>query len=327
MLVLTKSDITRLLPMEACIEVMASAMTQTSQRRVTLPLRQFMPVPNTTGRLGLMPGYIADPARFGLKIVSKYDRPPGSKHGTHVGAVMLFDAAEGLVLALLEGGTLTAIRTAAASALATRTLALADSKVLGVLGCGEEAHVHIPAMLAVRPFQQIIIWGRNIERVKAFIARLNLPAGVTARAALNVEDVMAVADVVCTVTSAASPILKGEWIRPGTHLNLVGSAVATTAEVDSECVKRARFYVDYREAAMAQAGELLNAIKAGVVTPEHIVGEIGDVLIGKAPGRQSATDITLYKSLGISAQDLAAADFVYNAAVAAKAGTNVDLGS
>ena len=182
-------------------------------------------------------------------------------------------------------------------------------------------------MLAVRPFKDIVVWGRNIEKVKAFIAHLSLPAGVTARAAMNVQDVMAVADVVCTVTSAATPILKGDWLRPGTHLNLVGSAVATTAEVDSGCVKRARFYVDYREAAMAQAGELLNAIKAGVVTAEHIVGEIGEVLIGKAPGRQSAADITVYKSLGISAQDLAAADLVYNAALEAKAGIDVELGS
>jgi len=325
MLVLTKSAITRLLPIAACIDVMASAMTQTSQRRVTLPLRQFMPVPNTTGRLGLMPGYIAEPARFGLKIVSKYDRPAGSKHGTHVGAVMLFDAAEGLPLALLEGGTLTAIRTAAASGLATRTLARADSTVLGILGCGEEAHMHIPAMLAVRPFSEALVWGRNIEKAKAFVSHLHLPGGVTARAVASAQEVVGASDVVCTTTSAATPILEGAWIKPGTHLNLVGSAVATTAEVDSTCVQRSRFYVDYREAALAQAGELLNAIKAGVVTPEHIVGEIGEVLINKIPGRRTADEITVYKSLGISAQDLAAADYVYTAARAQNIGLDINL--
>jgi ornithine cyclodeaminase len=324
MLILTRADIRRLLPVAACIEVMATAMKQVSERRVTLPLRQFMAVPGTTGRLGLMPGYIAEPARFGLKIVSKYDRPAGSLHGTHIGAVMLFEAAEGLPLALLEGGTLTAIRTAAASALATRTLARPDASTLGVLGCGEEAHVHIPAMLAVRPITSIKVWGRSAERAKVFVDHLALPAGVTARAVSTAEDATH-ADVVCTVTSAATPILKGDWIQPGTHLNLVGSAVASTAEVDSTCVARARFFVDYREAALAQAGELLNAIKAGVVTADHIRGEIGDVLLGKVPGRAGASDITVYKSLGISAQDLAAADHVYNAARAARAGIDVSL--
>lgn len=325
MLILTKSDVARLLPIPACIEVMASAMTQTSARRVTLPLRQFMPVPGTTGRLGLMPGYIAEPPRFGLKIVSKYDRPAGSMHGTHVGAVMLFDAAEGLPLALMDGGSLTAIRTAAASALATRTLARADARTLGVLGCGEEAHVHIPAMLAVRKFTSIRVWGRNPARARAFVDHLTLPAGVTAEAVASAEDAVAAADVICTVTSAPTPILNGDWLRPGTHLNLVGSAVATTAEADTACVTRARFYVDYREAALAQAGELLNAIKAGAVSPAHIVGEIGEVLLGQAPGRRSAEEITVYKSLGIAAQDLAAAEYVYTAARAVGAGVAVNL--
>ena len=325
MLVLSKSEIARLLPIPACIDIMARAMTQTSQRRVSLPLRQFMPVPQTTGRLGLMPGYIAEPARFGLKIVAKYDRPLGSKHGTHVGAVMLFDAVEGLPLALLEGGTLTAIRTAAASGLATRTLARPDSIVLGLLGCGEEAHVHIPAMLAVRPFVEILVWGRSLDKAQAFVGRLDLPTGITARVMASAHDVVAASDVVCTVTSAAMPILNGDWIKPGTHLNLVGSAVATTAEVDSTCVARSQFYVDYREAALAQAGELLNAIKAGIVTPAHIAGEIGEVLLGTAPGRKSPDDITIYKSLGIAAQDLAAADYVYTAARAQNVGIEVDL--
>lgn len=325
MLILTKSDVVRLLPIPACIEVMASAMRQTSERRVVLPLRQHMPVPETKGRLILMPGYIAEPARFGLKIVSKYERPAGSVHGTHVGGVMLFDAAEGLALGLMEGGSLTAIRTAAASALATRTLARPNSTTLGMLGCGEEAHVHIPAMLAVRPITEVKVWGRNAERARSFVEHLKLPAGVTARAVDSAEDATH-ADIVCTTTSAPTPILKGAWIEPGTHLNLVGAAVATTAEVDHDCVARSRFYVDLREAAFAQAGELLNAIKAGVVTAEHIKGEIGEVLLGKAPGRASDADITVYKSLGIAAQDLAAAEYVVTAAHAAKAGIEVDLG-
>jgi ornithine cyclodeaminase len=325
MLVLTRSEVTRLLPIPACIEVMRDAMMQVSRRQVVLPLRQFMPVPETKGKLGLMPGYIAAPASFGVKIVSKYERPPGSPHGTHVGAVMLFDAEHGLPLALLEGGTLTAIRTSAASALATRTLARPDASRLAIIGCGEEAHYHLQAMLAVRPIREIVVWGRSREKADAFIAHQDIPAQASIRTAATVQEALSSADLVCTVTSAATPILEGAWIRPGTHLNLVGSAIPTTAEVDSTTVTRSRFYVDYREAALAQAGELLTAIKAGLVTPEHIVGEIGDVLNGTKPGRQSADEITVYKSLGITAQDLAAAHAVYAAAKAQGVGHEIDL--
>jgi ornithine cyclodeaminase len=147
----------------------------------------------------------------------------------------------------------------------------------------------------------------------------------TLRTAATVADAVAEADVVCTVTSAATPILRGEWLRPGTHLNLVGSAIPTTAEVDSACVARGRFYVDYREAALAQAGELLAAIKEGVVTAQHIVGEIGEVLLGRVPGRTAPQEITIYKSLGITAQDLAAAHYVFSAALRAGRGQDVDL--
>jgi ornithine cyclodeaminase len=324
MLIITKSEIEQLLPVRDCIEVMDAAMRQVSQRRVVLPLRQFMPVPETKGKLGLMPGYIADPASFGVKIVSKYERPAGSPHGTHVGAVMLFDAEHGLPLALMEGGTLTAIRTSAASALATRALSRTGSKRLAILGCGEEAHHHLHAMLAVRDIKEVVVWGRTRSKAEAFIAHQHVK-GVTLSTTATVQEAVAEADIVCTVTSATTPILKGEWLRAGTHLNLVGSAIPTTAEVDSACVRRGRFYVDYREAALAQAGELLNAIKDGAVTAEHIVGEIGEVLLGAKPGRTNPEDITIYKSLGITAQDLAAAHTVYEAAKSKGLGLTVDL--
>ena len=325
MLILTRSQIEALLPVAACIEVMDGAMRQVSRRDVVLPLRQFMGVPGAKGKLGLMPGYIAEPARFGVKIVSKYERPAGSPHGTHVGAVMLFDAAEGLALALLEGGSLTAIRTCAASALATRALARPDAHRLAILGCGEEAHHHLQAMLAVRPVTKIVVWGRDRAKAEAFVAHQNIPAGVSMSTADTVKAAVADADIVCTVTSAATPILEGAWVKPGTHLNLVGSAIPTTAEVDSACVAKARFYVDYREAALAQAGELLAAIAAGVVTEAHIVGEIGEVLLGSKPGRQTADDITVYKSLGVTAQDLAGAEYVYAAAKSQGVGVQLDL--
>jgi len=325
MLVINKSDIEQLLSPEQCVELMDSAMRRTSEGRVVLPLRQFMALPRRDGKLGLMPGYLDEPPCFGVKIVSKFSRPPGNPHGTHVGAVMLFDADSGLPCALLEGGTLTALRTAAASALATRTLARPDAHRLAIIGCGEQARRHIEALLQVRPINCIRIWGRSPERLEAFLDALVLPRGVSARAASSVAEAVGEADIVCTVTSAAEPVLQGAWLPRGVHLNLVGSAVPGTAEVDSDCVAHARYYVDYRAAALLQAGELLRAMETGRVSKDHIVGELGEVLLGRVPGRQSDSEITLYKSLGIAAQDLAAAHFVYRRALEEGLCDDVDL--
>jgi ornithine cyclodeaminase len=326
MRVLKASDVEALLPMEICIELMAGAMQRVSEGRVVLPLRQFMPIPGTTGRLGLMPGYLAEPECFGLKIVSKFDRAAGSIHGSHVGAVMLFDAQEGVPLALLEGGTLTAIRTAATSALATRILARADAKTLLVCGTGEEAWRHIQALRHVRPFDRVLIWGRSAARVDALVSRARQTLDCDCTRSPDLAVALRSADVVCTTTSATEPYLAGRWLPEGIHLNLVGSAVAQFAEVDGEAVRRSRFYVDFRVAALQQAGELLAAIRCGVVDATHIVGEIGEVLLGTVPGRRTAEEITLYKSLGVAAQDLAAAHYLYQHAEATGAGVQLELG-
>ncbi|MCU0758289.1 MAG: ornithine cyclodeaminase family protein [Steroidobacteraceae bacterium] len=326
MRILTASDIARLLPYSACIGAMREAMRRTSERAVVLPLRQFMNVPGTQGKLGLMPGYLSDPAGFGVKIVSKFPRAPGAAHGSHVGAVMLFDAAEGLPLALLDGGMLTAIRTASTTAMATDALARPDAQSLLLVGCGEEAEHHLAALREVRAFGTIRAWGRDPGRAAAFAARMSSRHGRQVEPVGDLAAAVAAADVICTVTSAATPVLRGEWLVPGQHVNLVGSAVPTTAEADGEVVRRSRFYVDYREAAMAAAGELLAAIRDGLVTAQHVRGEIGEVLLGRVAGRESAADVTLYKSLGVTSQDLAAAHLVYETAVARGVGLDVELG-
>jgi ornithine cyclodeaminase len=321
MLVITAAEVEALLLMPAAIEVMRRAMIQVSERRTVLPLRQFMAIPDAPGKLAVMPGYIADPPVFGVKTVAKYTHPPGSPHGSHVGIVQLFDAETGLLLAIIEGGTLTAIRTAAASALATDTLARPDARRLAIIGTGEQARRHVTAMAAVRPIDHVSVWGRNPAHALAFAASLDLPA----RVAATVESAVADADIICTTTPAAEPILSGAALRPGSHVNLVGSAIPTTAEADVALVARSEFYVDYREAALAQAGELRNAIAAGAVTADHVRGEIGEVLLGLAPGRSSSEAITVYKSLGVTAQDLAAGAFVLDAARAQGLGRDISL--
>ena len=325
MRIITLSDVERLLPYKDCVEAMRKAMLAVSAGDVTLPIRQFMAIPDAPGSLALMPGTLGDPATFGIKLVCKYQRPPDSPYGTHVGMVMLFDAVEGLPLAMVEGSSLTGIRTAAASAMATDALARKDAKRLAILGCGEQAMRHIPAIQAVRDIEEVIIWGRNGDKAKSFAAEMAEQFSVTTKTGETVEDTISGADIICTTTSSKTPILSGNALPSGVHVNLVGSAIPTTAEADAAVVTSGRFFVDYRPAAMAAAGELLNAIKEGAATEATIAGEIGEVLSGKVEGRTSAEEITVYKSLGVSAQDLAASHIVYERAVAEGAGIEINM--
>lgn len=330
MRIISRSDVERLLPVASCVSVMRDAMIATSRGDVSLPIRQFMPVPGAAGKLALMPGSLGEPATsenasFGIKLVCKYERPHGDPLGTHVGMVLLFDSAKGVPLAMVEGSSLTAIRTSAASALATDLLARKDATRLAVIGNGEQALRHIAAMQAVRDISHVSVWGRDHERAAAFAAQSSQLCGVPCEVAASVASAVAEADIICTTTSAKEPVLMGRDLKPGQHLNLVGSAIPTTAEVDHEAVRRSRFYVDYRPAAMAAAGELLMAIDAGVITEDHIVAEIGEVADGKAPARRSDDEITCYKSLGVAAQDLAAAHAIWRQAEASDAGTVIDL--
>ena len=329
MRIIVQSDVERLLPVRDCVDVMARAMAATSRGDVTLPIRQFIPVPDAPGKLAVMPGTLGDPACFGIKLVCKYERPPiGSQRdplGTHVGMVMLFDSAKGVPLAMIEGSSLTAIRTSAASALATRHLAREDARHLAVLGNGEQAMRHVAAMIAVRPIETISVWGRNRERAQDFADEVAAQTGLPVHCRADVAAAVAESDIICTTTSAKTPILSGADLRPGQHVNLVGSAIAASAEVDDAAVASSRFYVDYRPAAMAAAGELLNAIANGAVEESHIVGEIGEVVSGKVAGRQNSQEITMYKSLGVASQDLAAAHAIWTMAEAENSGLEVDL--
>jgi ornithine cyclodeaminase/alanine dehydrogenase-like protein (mu-crystallin family) len=231
---------------------------------------------------------------------------------SHQGLVILFDPSNGAPVCVVHAGEITAIRTAAASALATDVLARKDARHLALLGYGEQARTHARAISKVRHLESVVVWGRTPERAQNFAsqmqAELNLPfitAGV-------VEEAVSDADIICTVTSATEPILKGEWVRPGTHLNLVGSGFAGPAEVDNDLVVKSRFVADSREGVLQQGSEFLRAKNAGLVGDEHIVAEIGQVLAGEVEGRRSAEEITVYKSLGHIVQDLASAWALYS---------------
>jgi ornithine cyclodeaminase/alanine dehydrogenase-like protein (mu-crystallin family) len=212
------------------------------------------------------------------------------------------------------------------SGLATRLLARADAKVLAILGSGVQAMTHLEAMRCVRPFSEIRVWSRREDSAKAFAKRARARFNCEVRVAHNAEAAVRDANVVCTTTAAHEPVLRGEWLAPGSHMNAVGSSLASARELDSEAVRRSRLYVDRRESVLAEAGDFLIPRKEGLINDTHIVGELGEVVLGRIAGRQSAREITLFKSLGIAIEDVASARFIYERAVKEGSGTWIEIG-
>lgn len=325
MIIITESMVEKHLTMPDCIDAMRTAMIAVSKGKTTLPIRQYIPIPDTQGKMALMPGTISDPNCYGIKLVCKYVREENSPYGTHVGMVLVFDSEKGLPLAMIEGASLTAIRTAAASAMATDELANPTVDTLTVIGCGEQARRHILSMLAVRSPKIVYVWGRNHAKVSSFADKMTKETGKAIRALESIEEAVRAADLICTTTSSKDPLIKGKWLKRGTHVNLVGAAIASSTEVDEDVVTRSRYFTDYRPAAMAAAGELLRAIETGAASEDTIIAEIGEVANGTIAGRTSEDEITVYKSLGVAAQDLAVGHKLYEMAVRDEFGTEINM--
>jgi ornithine cyclodeaminase/alanine dehydrogenase-like protein (mu-crystallin family) len=323
--VLRGTEVRRFLPMAECIDLMQTTMIAVSEGRAVLPLRSVMVMPGELGMMGNMPGYLAEPECFGIKLVSLIPRNKPPHYSSHLGLVLLFEAEHGQPVALLDGAEITAIRTAAASGLATRMLARPDAGDLALLGAGEQARGHLQAMLTVRPLRRIRIWARDSGKAAAFAKLEGARHQIEIEVSSTVREAVAGADIICTLTKAREPILLGEWVAPGAHLNVVGSSVAAAAEIDTAAVVKSRFFVDYRESTFNEGGEYLRALEAGAITPEHILAEIGEVANASKIGRNSPADITVYKSLGVAPQDLASAHYVLEKARAAGGGQVVDF--
>lgn len=292
------------LPIADCIDVIERAMIAVSHGEATLPLRSLMPL-GAGNAMGIMPGGLAEPHVHGIKLVSLYPQNPRRGLSSHQGVILLFDTENGRPIAAVDGASVTAQRTAAASAAASRALARKDARVLAILGAGEQADHHLPAHLAVRPFDEVRVWTRTFANAQAFAAR-HAPSVGSIRAVASAREAVTGADVVVTATASPTAILMGAWLEPGQHVNLIGASVASAREIDDAGVARGRFFVDTLAGARAQAGEYIDALKAGAITEEHILGEIGRVYDGSLAGRLSDDDVTIYKSLGVAAQDLAA---------------------
>ena len=308
-----RAEIKQRLTYDLCIPVVRDAMIAFSKGETKQLLRSIITL--SEGRLfGVMPGAMGAHAPFGAKLISVFHDNFEKGVPSHQGVVVLYDPDSGAPVCVLEAGEITAIRTAAASAVATDALARKNATRLALLGYGEQAATHARAISKVRKLESVTVWGRSDERAQAFAQRmqaeLGLPFDTTPTAEAAVRD----ADIVCTLTAAHEPILHGAWLAPGAHVNIVGSSYAGPVEVDNDLVVRARFIADSREGVLRQGAEFLRAKEAGFITEAHIVAEIGQVLAGDSPGRRNDEEITAYKSLGHIVQDLASAWAIFEQA-------------
>jgi ornithine cyclodeaminase/alanine dehydrogenase-like protein (mu-crystallin family) len=310
--------------MQTCIDVLRGALATFSKGDAVQPLRSLLRLPDGSGVLGLMPAYLGEPKSFGLKVVSVMPGNAGTRYDSHQGVVMLFGVRHGEPLAILDATALTAIRTAAASAVATDALARSSAGDLALLGSGTQARTHLSAMAAVRRLRRVRVWSRTRANAEHFARGNAATAGIAIEVMDSAEQAVRGADLVCTVTAAREPIVQGAWLLPGAHVNAAGACFASSRELDGEAVRRARFFTDSRESCLNESGDFRIARDEGAIDADHLLGEIGDVLLGKVAGRLSPEDITVYESLGIAIEDLAAAHAIHQRAMAAGAGVWLD---
>jgi ornithine cyclodeaminase/alanine dehydrogenase-like protein (mu-crystallin family) len=319
-LVLNQSEVERLLDMEGCIEAMTGILEALARGELFQPLRSIVFPPGESSGIGLMPAHRAgSAAAYSLKTICLFPDNPTRGLDAHQGTVTLFSGETGQVRALMNASAITAIRTAAVSAVATRLLAREDASELAIIGSGVQGRSHIEAMRAVKPWERIRVASRTLAHAQALAEKTG------AEAVESVEEAVRGADVVVTATSSREPVLRHEWLKPGAHVNAVGSSIPTARELDTATMAAGSLFVDRRESTVNEAGDYLVPFKEGAIGPDHIRAEIGEILIGKHPGRTAADELTVFKSLGLAVEDLAAAEYVVRRAQETGTGTTVEF--
>jgi ornithine cyclodeaminase/alanine dehydrogenase-like protein (mu-crystallin family) len=320
LLVLSQQEVEELLDMEGCIEAMAEALASLARGDVHVPMRIVVRPAGEDTFLGLMPAHRGGGAPlYSLKTVCVFPDNPERGLDAHQGTVTLFDGETGETRAIMNASAITAIRTAAVSAVATRLLAREDARELGILGAGVQARSHLEALRLVRDFDTVRIFSPTAAHAQA----LAKEAG--AEAVGSAQEAVSGADIVVTATSAVDPVLRREWLKPGAHVNVIGGRPPTMRELDVATVADSAFYVDRRESAEKEAFDYQDALEAGAIGSDHIRGEIGEVLIGTAQGRQSPDELTVFRSLGLAVEDLAAAEYVVRRAREQGVGVEVEF--
>ncbi len=299
-------------------------MIAASRGTIDMPPRLIAPLIDESGLLGLMPGSSAELGSFGAKVISLLPTNPGKGRPAIQGFVALFDLDTGTPVAIIDGAEITAIRTAAASGLATRLLARENARTCGIFGTGVQAVTHIDAMASVRTLSEVVVWGRDAQKARDFAAEQGKRTGLTIAATVDAAEAGS-CDIVCTVTGSSKPVLKGEWVQTGAHINLVGAHTLATREADTALVQKTRVYTDLMESLHNEGGDIMIPIDDGAIDEDHIIGELGQLCAEEIEGRKKPSDITLYKSHGINAQDMYAASYIYDRARDSDLGTEVEF--
>ena len=344
-LILSHRDVVAALPPQSCAEAMAAVLAGHARGETFMPLRSVMMPPGAAGFLGLMPGWRGRPgdgaAAFALKAVCIIPGNPGRGLDAHQGLVTLFDGETGVPTAILDASAVTAVRTAAVTAVATRVLARGDARTLAVLGAGTQARAHVRALAGVRDFEQVRVYAPTSAHAQELVQEMTgeiagemaaeaAGPGGGARPGLSVaasaEEAVRGADVVVTVTSAREPVLRHAWLKPGAHVSAVGASTPQARELDTDTVAASALFCDSRESLRHEAGEFRLAVTEGKIPgEEHVRAELGEVLAGTAHGRRDPGELTLFRSLGLAIEDLAAAETAVAAATARGIGTEVEL--
>lgn len=328
MLLIDRETVHRVYPVERAIDVMAEAMRRYSAGLVDQPLRTILRPERDSGLLGTMPGFVAgdETSGYGLKVMVLKPENPARGLDLHIGVVMVFDPGTGEPLALMDAGAVTAVRTAAVSAVATRALARPGAGDLAVLGAGVQARSHLRAMAAVRTLRRVRVWNRTPANAEKYRAWAAAETGIDVEVMATPAAALAGADLVCTTTATRQPLVDRADLADGVHVNAVGSSFVDHRELTEQAVAHAAWFVDSRESALAESGDLRAPIDAGLVGPGHIRAELGEVLLGKHPGRGGDAEITVYKSLGLGVQDIMSGFAIAEAAAAQHLGQAWSLG-
>ncbi len=322
-LILSHDDVTGALPPDACADAMAEVLAAHARGEAQMPLRSLVRFDGAAGFMGLMPAWRGgEEPVFALKTLCLMPGNPARGLDTHQGTVTLFDGATGVPRAILDASAVTAVRTAAVSAVATRMLAREDARVLAILGAGVQGKAHLQALVGVREFEEVRVYSPTAAHARALAAA----GDGLARVVRSAEDAVRGADVVVTATSAREPVLRRDWLEAGAHVNAVGASTPSVRELDVDTVAACALFCDSRESLRNEAGEYRLAVEQGAIPGEnHVRGELGEVLAGSAPGRLHADELTVFRSLGLAIEDLAAAECAVTRARRMRIGTEVEL--
>jgi alanine dehydrogenase len=320
-LLLDDAAIRSLLRAQDLIPILRRALAEFSSGAALQPVRTRLSMPENGAQLYVMPGALPAQRALAVKLVSVAEGNAARGLPSHLGVVVLIDPSTGEVLALMDARLITEMRTAAVSAAAADALAKRDARVLALLGSGIQARGHLEAMRCVRSFEDVRVWSPNASHAQAFAREASAGGGAHVTAASSAETAVRGADVVVTVTASATPVVHGVWLDPGACVIAVGASSPDRRELDGEALRRARVFVDSRDAARAEAGDILLAERERAIGADHVCGEIGEVFAGRMAGRQSADEITMFKSLGLAIEDAATAKHLYDLAIERRVGT------